>query len=120
MEQEMHAKAKQIVFDYIKPRLEKTDTHITFAIDEVYIVWFSKVLQNWKALLSTTLPDGMYYEVTYNGERRETYLDAYKKFDNVKILDEDLEPKAENDPPPSTKEPVAAHPFVPGYPKPAE
>jgi len=80
-------KARRIVYEYIKPRLEKTDTHVTFAPDEVYIVWFSKTLQNWKALVSTTLPDGMYYEVTYSGDKEETYLDAYKKFENTCIKD---------------------------------
>lgn len=79
--------ARQIVFDYVKARLEKTDTHVTFALDEVYVVWFVKVLQNWKALVSTTLPDGMYYEVTYNGDSAEAYLDAYKKFDNTVARD---------------------------------
>jgi hypothetical protein len=82
---ENRAQACIIVYDYVKARLEKTDTHVTFAEDEVYIVWFCKTLQNWKALVSTTLPDGMYYEVTHNGEFNETYLDAYKKFDNVTI-----------------------------------
>lgn len=24
----------------------------------------------------------MYYEVTYNGDKKEMYLDAYKKWDN--------------------------------------
>ena len=80
-------KAKALVYSYIKARLEKTDTHVTFGDDEVYVVWFAKTLQNWKCLISTTLPDGMYYEVTYNGDRAETYIDAYKKFDNVCIAD---------------------------------
>lgn len=80
-------KARRLVFEYIKSRLEKTDTHVTFAEDEVYVVWFSKTLQNWKALISTTLPDGMYYEVTYNGTQMETYIDVYKKFDNFAIPD---------------------------------
>jgi hypothetical protein len=80
-------KAQRVTFEYIKERLEKTDTHVTFSLTEVYIVWFSKTLQNWKALLSTTLPDGMYYEVTYNGDKCETYIDAYKKFENVRIPD---------------------------------
>jgi hypothetical protein len=80
-------KARLVVFEYIKPRLEKTDRHVTFGIDEVYVVWFAKTLQNWKALVSTTLPDGMYYEVTYSGERGETYIDAYKKFDNAVVED---------------------------------
>lgn len=81
-------KARRLVFKYIEARLEKTDTHVTFAPDEVYVVWFSKTLQNWKALISTTLPDGMYYEVTHNGDKAETYIDAYKKFDNVCVQDE--------------------------------
>jgi hypothetical protein len=80
-------KAKTLVYDYIRHRLEKTDTHVTFGEDEVYVVWFAKALQNWKCLISTTLPDGMYYEVTYNGDAHETYIDAYKKFDNVCIMD---------------------------------
>jgi hypothetical protein len=76
--------ARSIVFDYVKDYLDVTD-HVTFSVDEVYVVWFSKTLQNWKALVSTTLPDGMYYEVTYNGDKNEAYLDAYKKFENVTI-----------------------------------
>jgi hypothetical protein len=77
-----------IVFDYASASLDETDTHVTFTLDDVYVVWFSKTLQNWKALISTTLPDGMYYEVTHNGDKHETYIDAYKKFDNVCIADE--------------------------------
>lgn len=38
-----------------------------------------------KKVNSSTLPDGMYYELTYNGDKREWYLDAYKKFENVCI-----------------------------------
>jgi hypothetical protein len=83
----MIERARELVFEYIKPRLEKTDSHVTFGLDEVYVVWFSKTLQNWKALVSTTLPDGMYYEVTHSGERQETYIDTYKKFDNVLVPD---------------------------------
>ena len=53
----------------------------------VYIVWSSKVLQNNKALLSTTLPDGCYYEVTYNGDKDEMYIDVYKKWENICVHD---------------------------------
>lgn len=58
--------------------------------DEIYIVWFSKVLQNWKALVSTTREDGRYYEVTYNGDRCEMYVDIYGKTINVAISDSNL------------------------------
>ena len=81
-------KARRLVHDYILPRLEKTDVHVAFFLEDVYVVWFAYTLKNWKCLISTTLPDGMYYEVTYNGDKGETYLDAYKKFDNVCIEDE--------------------------------
>jgi hypothetical protein len=52
-------------------------------IDDVYVVWYSKSLQNHKALLSTTVCDGMYYELTYNGDKDELYIDAYKKWENI-------------------------------------
>ena len=52
-----------------------------------------KTLQNSKTLLSTTANDGMYYELTYNGDKEELYLDAYKKWENKLITKEDLLPK---------------------------
>ena len=82
----MQNKALRLVIAYIEARLEKTDPEPEF---EIYVVWFSKTLQNWKALVSTTLPDQMYYEVTYNGDKKETYIDAYKKFENVCVPDEE-------------------------------
>lgn len=80
---------KNIVRDYVINHLDKTDTVPDF---DVYIVWYCKTLQNWKALLSTTLFDGMYYELTLNGDKDEAYLDAYKKWDNncIKIPTEYL------------------------------
>lgn len=51
--------------------------------DDVHIVWMCKTLQNNKALLSTTVDgDGMYYECTYNGNKRELYVDEYTKLRN--------------------------------------
>lgn len=76
--------AKQTVLDYVRAHLDVTD-NINVSINDIYVVWFCKTLQNWKALISTTLPDGMYYEVTYNGDKKEIYLDAYKKFENKHI-----------------------------------
>lgn len=75
--------AQKIVRDYILDHLDKSDEVPKF---EVYMVWKCKVLQNWKYLISSTLFDGMYYEVTYNGDKDEWYLDAYKKFDNQCII----------------------------------
>ena len=58
--------------------------------DDLYIVWFCKVLGNWKALISTDKWDGYYWEVTYNGAKQETYVDVYRKEYNVAIKDGDL------------------------------
>lgn len=80
----MMNKAKQIVLNYVVQHLDKTD-EVHIGVENIYIVWFCKTLQNWKALVSTDLPDGMYYEITHNGDKNETYLDAYKKFENVTI-----------------------------------
>lgn len=77
-------KAKELVADYTNRHLDVTDG-VVFDKEEVYVVWFSKTLQNAKALLSTPLPDGMYYEVTYNGDKDEIYFDAYKKFENIRV-----------------------------------
>ena len=82
----MQEKAKQMVVDYFNSRSDKTD-NFTISTDDVFVVWFCKTLQNWKALLSTTVSDGMYYEITYNGDKKEAYLDAYKKWENVRITD---------------------------------
>ena len=75
----MKERAMKIVVDYISEHLDKSDPVPEF---EVYLVWMCKTLQNWKFLISSTLSDGMYYELTFNGDKKEWYLDAYKKFDN--------------------------------------
>lgn len=79
---------REYVMNYANDHLDKSD-NISITIDNVFVVWSCKTLQNNKALLSTTLLDGMYYEMTYNGDKQELYFDAYKKFENKCIkLDE--------------------------------
>ena len=70
---------KEEVRKYAEEHLDKSDNVAEF---DVFVVWQCKTLQNNKALLSTTLFDGMYYELTYNGDKKELYFDAYKKFEN--------------------------------------
>lgn len=77
----MQEQAKQIVVDYFNSHVDKSDNSI-ITKDDVYVVWFCKTLQNWKALLSTNVADGMYYEITHNGDKNETYVDVYKKWEN--------------------------------------
>ena len=50
---------------------------------EIFVVWQVKVLQNYKALLATDVEgDQHYYEATYNGDKKELYLDVYGKQEN--------------------------------------
>ena len=77
----MQEKAKQIVVDYFNSHVDVTDGK-QITTDDVYVVWFFKTLQNWKVLASTNVSDGMYYEITHNGDKDETYVDVYKKWDN--------------------------------------
>lgn len=84
--QEFQQKCKEIVAKYFNSHCEKTDK-ADITPEEVYIVWYCKTLQNHKALASTTVPDGMYYEITYNGDKQEIYVDAYKKWENFKICE---------------------------------
>lgn len=74
-------RAKELVKNYFNRRSDKTDN--VLIDDDIFVVWSCKTLQNNKALLSTTIPDGMYYEITYNGDKHEFYFDAYKKWENI-------------------------------------
>ncbi len=80
----------KLVKDYANEHLDKSD-NVVVEEKDVFVVWICKTLQNNKALLSTTLLDGMYYEITYNGDKKEIYLDAYKKFENRAIKVEEEE-----------------------------
>lgn len=75
-------RSKKLIVEYVNKNRDVTDSK-EITEDDVYVVWISKVLQNNKALLSTTLSDGMYYEITHNGDKNEIYLDAYKKWENI-------------------------------------
>lgn len=81
--QEFIDKCKQLVSEYTNNHVDKSD-NITVPPQDVFVVWSCKTLQNNKALLSTPLFDGMYYECTYNGDKNEIYFDAYKKWENIK------------------------------------
>ena len=73
---------KETVANYTNEHIDKSDDVEPITINDVYVVWSCKTLQNFKALLSTPIPNGMYYECTYNGDKNEFYFDAYKKWEN--------------------------------------
>lgn len=77
------------VVEYFNEHVDVTNRKALTA-EDVYVVWCCKTLGNNKALLSTVVPDGMYYEITYNGAKNEMYFDAYKKWENkcIKLNEE--------------------------------
>ncbi len=77
------SKAIEIVRKYIEEHLDKSDK--SAADFDVFIVWQCYILGNAKWLISSTLRDGMYYEVTWDCENKRVYLDAYKKWENRSI-----------------------------------
>lgn len=78
---------KEKVVDYTNTfmNLNSINQPVHISTGDVYVVWLNRTLQNNKALLSTTIVDGMYYEVTYNGDKNEMYFDAYKHKHNEEI-----------------------------------
>lgn len=53
-------------------------------INQTFVVWSCKTLQNYKALLSTKVNgDGCYVEYTFNGDKQELYEDFYFKRTNT-------------------------------------
>ena len=79
-------RARDLVTAYVLEHLDKKEAYVEFM---TYVVWFSKTLQHWKALVCTSLPDEMYYEVTYDGNKKEAYVDAYLKVGNQCVRDGD-------------------------------
>lgn len=70
--------AKKMV---VKETNKHIDPRFDYPVDlnDVFVVWYSKTIQNHKALLGTAIPDKLYFEATYHGDKAELYLDIYKK-----------------------------------------
>ncbi|WP_182557231.1 DUF6275 family protein [Blautia producta] len=64
--------------------LTKTDRK-QITEEDVFIVWSCKTLQNNKALVSTTVSDGMYYEITHNGDKKRRMWMHIKKWENFVV-----------------------------------
>lgn len=82
-------KAKQIVKDYIDMLYTSKSENSPNDLPayEILLVWFAKTLKDWRAVITTTLVDGMIYEVMYDGEKNETSLKAYHEIQNMVISD---------------------------------
>lgn len=78
------AKAQQIVLRNFNAH-RKADRIPELKLDEINVVWFSKVLGGYKCIISSTVAKGLLWEVTYSMSKDEMYLDVYTKLNNIKI-----------------------------------
>lgn len=74
--------AKALVLAYVRDHIDRTNPD---AESTIFVVWQCQILQNFKCLISTTLPHGMYFELTYDGDRKTWYFDVYRKVENREI-----------------------------------
>ena len=82
---------KRKLVEWYNEAFDNMSVYIQEKIDlsNTYVVWSCKTLQNYKALLSTSVSgDGIYVEFTYNGDKQELYMDVYHKLVNQKITEE--------------------------------
>ena len=78
-------KAREIVYLHLLEYTTEDADKDWPSIEYVFVVWFAYIRGSWKALVSTTYEDGRYYEVTYNGQRDEVYIDTYVKQSNLAV-----------------------------------
>ncbi len=74
----------ELVLNYINNGLEE---EVQISREDIKLVWFCKTLQNYKALVADIKPGGNFFEITYSGNKKETYIDIYTKTDNVVVED---------------------------------
>lgn len=85
------ARCKEIVRDYFNSKADKSKIGCYIGLDDVHVVWMVRVLGNNKALLITDVTDGMYYEITRNGQTGEFYVGVYKKWENFSVVSTEKE-----------------------------
>ena len=83
----MIEKAKALVREYVDKHIDHNNANAKYSI---FVIWQASVLENFKCLIATTLPAGMYFELTYDGEHGCWYFDAYQKVENRVINDDGL------------------------------
>lgn len=82
--EDFQLKAKELVVAHFN-RNKHSRKDMRLNVEDVYVVWFCKTLQNWKCLISTDAVDNYYFEVTFDGDKECAYLDIYVKIENVLV-----------------------------------
>lgn len=83
---EFEVAAKNAVIKVVKDKYGEE-----YDITGIQMVWFAHVLGDKKAILIDNGMNMRMYEVTYNREKNELYVDVYEKQHNEKVTDIDTE-----------------------------
>lgn len=75
---EFEVAAKNAVIQAIKQNHDEI-----FTIEQVHMVWFAHVLGFKKAIMIDGGANNRLYEVTYNRDKNEMYVDEYDKVENT-------------------------------------
>lgn len=78
-------KALSLAKEYVEAHIDHNNPNVEYTM---FVIWQATILQNFKCLIRTTLPQGLYIELTYDGENECWYLDAYVKNENVVVQDD--------------------------------
>lgn len=81
---------KALVADNFNAHVATKGKHAPVTLEDVYVVTYSYILGNFKAMVATTRKDNLYYEVTYDVVKNRAYLDVYKKCANRVTSDQKI------------------------------
>lgn len=74
----MEEKVFKLIYNYLNDRYRNTN------INDMFIVWSCYILGNRKYLVGIK-DSSNYFEVTYNVNKKEWYIDEYNKVNNICI-----------------------------------
>lgn len=79
------AKAKELVRDNYNEHHASDDIDPPLVVDDLYIVWFTKVLSSWRAQVQSTVVRGLLWMVTFNGPKNDAYIEVFRKINNTSV-----------------------------------
>jgi len=71
--------AIELAEKYIREQIEFANEKKDY---QMFVIWKCVILGNYKFLVKSTYPDVLYFEMTYNVESNEWYMDVYWKISN--------------------------------------
>ncbi len=77
-------------------KIIKKDYAEELTIEDIHLVWFAKILQNYKCTMcdKNVKENKRYYECTYNGDKKQIYIDVYNKDLNVVVEEQEFNKEA--------------------------